>query len=196
MHWIDPDSLSPVESKIERFLFNPHGQADGMILANGQEAHFPPHMSQRVLASFKVGERVTVYGVKPRLADMIACIAIETADGTRIDDKGPPTKAKKKSHRSKPDDRNCEFDTRAVEIADTVERTLHGPKGEVRGVLLKDGTIIRFPPPAAQVQPQLYKPGTTLVVRGAALQIGGTTVIEATELGRSKRTLRRVRDAS
>ncbi len=73
MHWIDPDSLTPLTSEVDRFLFNPRGQADGMILANGTEAHLPPHLSQKVLAVLKIGERVTLYGVKPRSVDMIAC---------------------------------------------------------------------------------------------------------------------------
>ena len=196
MHWIDPDSLSPVKSRVERFLFNPRGQADGMILANGTEAHFPPHLSQQVLAGLKAGERVTLYGVKPRSADMIACVAIETADGTRIDDKGPPPKAKKKGHGKKHDGRQEELDTRPVEIVDTVQRALHGPKGEVRGVLLEGGAIVRFPPHAARATPQMYEPGSELAVRGAALQIEGATVIEATELGRSKRAMRPIPEAS
>jgi hypothetical protein len=190
MHWIDPDSLTPVRSKVERFLFNAHGQADGMILANGTEAHFPPHLSKTVLAGLKAGERVTLYGVKPRSADMIACVAIETADGTRIDDGGPPPKVKKKGHGKKHDRRHDERDTESVEIADTVQRTLHGPKGEVRGVLLKGGAIVRFPPHAARAKPKMYEPGSVLAVRGEALQVEGTTIIEASELGRSKRTLR------
>jgi hypothetical protein len=77
-------------------------------------------------------------------------------------------------------------------MAETVQRTLHGPKGEVRGVLLKGGAIVRFPPHAAQATPRLYEPGSTLAIRGAALQIEGATVIEAIELGRSKRRMRRI----
>lgn len=144
MHWIDPDCLTPVKGKVERFLFNFHGQADGMILANGTEAHFPPHLSQKVLAAVKAGERVTLYGVKPRSADMIACVAIETTDGYRIDDTGPPPKAKKKGHSKKQDHRHG-LHTEPVEVTDTIHRALHGPKGEVRGVLLRDGAIVRLP---------------------------------------------------
>jgi hypothetical protein len=193
MHWIDPDSLIPVKSTVERFLFNPRGEADGMILANGVEAHFPPHLSKEVLAHLQAGERVTLYGVKPRSADMLACVAIETAEGARIDDTGSPPKAKKKSHGKKHrDSRHDELDTRPVEIVDTVQRVLHGPKGEVRGVLLTGGEIVRFPPHAAQAMPTLCEPGSQLAFRGTALQVEGATVIEAVELGGSKRTLQRI----
>lgn len=193
MHWIDPDSLTPVKSKVARFLFNPRGQADGLILASGMEVHFPPHLSRQMLAKLEPGASVTVYGVEPRSADMIACVAIDTVDGARIDDTGPPAKAKKKSHGKKQDQPKGELETRVVEMVDTVERPLHGPKGEVRGVLLKGGPIVRFPPHVAYALPRLFDAGAKFAVRGSALDLDeGVTVIEASELGSSKRTLRRI----
>ncbi len=148
MHWIDPDSLSPVKSKVARFLFHPRGDADGMLLANGLEAHFPPHLSRKVLRRIRPGERVTLYGVKPRGAEMIACVAIESGKGVRIDDTGPAANGRKgespENHRHADDD-----GLRRIEIEDTIERELHGPKGEVRGLLLSSSRIARFPPHAA-----------------------------------------------
>ena len=44
MHWLDPDYLPELNATIDRFLPNPHGGADGMILTDGTEVHFPPHM--------------------------------------------------------------------------------------------------------------------------------------------------------
>jgi hypothetical protein len=185
MHWIDPDSLSPVKSKVARFLFNPNGDADGMLLANGTEAHFPPHLSEKVLKSIQPGDAVTLYGIKPRAVDMIACIAIESAKGERIDDTGPPAKAKKKGHAKKNGDADDASLTR-VEVEDTIDRTLHGPKGEVRGVLLSSGRIVRFPPHAADGARTLLTPGAVLAVRGEARTVSATEVIEARAWGESK----------
>jgi hypothetical protein len=185
MHWIDPESLSPVKSTVARFLFNSKGDADGMLLANGTEAHVPPHLSKKVLKSIQPGDAVTLYGVKPRAADMIACIAIESVKGERIDDTGPPAKADKKGHAKKNGDANDDSLTR-VEIEDTIERTLHGPKGEVRGVLLSSGRIVRFPPHAADAAQTLLKPGAVLAVRGEARTVSATEVIEARAWGKSK----------
>lgn len=185
MHWIDPDSLSPVKSKVARFLFNPHGDADGMLLVNGTEAHFPPHLSRKVLKGIQPGDAVTLYGVKPKAADMIACVAIESAKGDRIDDTGPPAKAKKKKHARKSggaDDASLKY----VEIEETIERKLHGPKGEVRGVLLSSGCIVRFPPHAAVDARTLLKPGAVLAVRGEVRAVSDTEVIEARAWGKSK----------
>jgi hypothetical protein len=191
MHWIDPDSLTPVKSKVARFLFNPHGDADGMLLTNGTEAHFPPHLSKKVLKTIQPGDAVTLYGVKPRAADMIACIAIESAKGERIDDTGPPAKAKKKKHAKKNGDAH-DAGLMRVEIEDTIERTLHGPKGEVRGVLLSDGRIVRFPPHVAEGARTLLRPGAILAVRGEARPVSDTEVIEARALGKSKTRMKPV----
>ena len=42
MHWLDPDDLPEITGTVARFLLNPHGETDGMILADGSEVHFPP----------------------------------------------------------------------------------------------------------------------------------------------------------
>lgn len=185
MHWIDPESLSPMKSKIARFLFNPKGDADGMLLANGTEAHFSPHLSKKVLESVQLGEAVTLYGVKPRAADMIACVAIESARGERIDDTGPPDNGKKKIRAKNSGDAD-DAGLRRVEIEDTVERKLHGPKGEVRGLLLSNGCIVRFPPHAAHGARTFLTSGAVIAVRGEARTVSGTQVIEVRTRGKSK----------
>lgn len=94
MHWLDPDHLPEFSGTFERFLLNPHGDADGMILTDGTMVHFPPHMSAELCAAIRTGEqpKVRIRGVRPRGADLIATVAIETMDGKRIVDNGPPKK--------------------------------------------------------------------------------------------------------
>ena len=78
MHWLDPNHLPEIVGVADRFLLNQHGQADGMILTNGTEVHFPPHLSDEIHAAMRPGDTVKVRGVRPRSADMIAAVAIET----------------------------------------------------------------------------------------------------------------------
>ena len=85
------DQLPYVTSSVERFLVNPDGNADGMILVNGVEVYFAPHLSAAVLTAIQAGDRITVYGVLPMAKPMIAAIIIEAANGTRIEDHGLPT---------------------------------------------------------------------------------------------------------
>jgi hypothetical protein len=62
---------------------------------------------------------------------------------------------------------------RKMGAAGVVERSLHGPKGEVRGALLQDGTIVRFPPREAAAMAGLLSPGAYLVALGETPSKGG-----------------------
>jgi hypothetical protein len=94
MHWIDPDSLPEISGRFERFLINPHGETDGMILADGAEVHFPPHLGKQVRAAVDNDSKAAlrIFGVRPRQGDVFAAVAFETAAGVRIVDNGPPKK--------------------------------------------------------------------------------------------------------
>ena len=73
MHWLDPDYLPESSGTFERFLINPRGDADGMILANGAEIHFPPHMSAELCAAIRPGQAIKVRGVRPRGSHCRGC---------------------------------------------------------------------------------------------------------------------------
>jgi hypothetical protein len=183
MHWLDPDHLPHVTAEVERFLLNPDGDVDGMILTNGIEVHFPPHLSDEIRAEIRPGNLVTVYGVRPRLADMIVAVAISNADGKRIVDDGPP-KDHKKGKKHVRDDATKGRHPK-IKAAGSVVRALHGPKGEIRGCLLDTGTIVRFPAHEADSIAELLYPGAPLAVRGEVLMTELGTVIEAKEIGAS-----------
>jgi hypothetical protein len=182
MHWIDPDHLPEVSGTFERFLINPRGDADGMILTDGTEVHFPPHMWAELCAAIQAGEKTTikVRGVRPRGRDLIVAVAIETGDGKCIVDNGPPKghdgEGKRHKHAAKP--KHEPTDAEGI-----VRRVLHGPKGEARGALLEDGRIIRMPPHEAERIAHLLSQGKTLAVRGEGLALALGTVIKAREVG-------------
>jgi hypothetical protein len=87
---LNDEQLPHVTSSVERFLIDPDGNADGMILFNGVEVYFAPHLSSAVLTAVQVGDRITVYGVLPKAEPLIVAAIIEAANGTRIEDSGLP----------------------------------------------------------------------------------------------------------
>jgi hypothetical protein len=180
MHWIDPDHLPETGGTFERFLLNPHGDADGMIFADGTEVHFPPHMGRDVAAAIggRNGARVNVRGVKPRNSDLIAAVAIDVQGAGRVIDNGPPEKHKK------PHEHGRKADRRPMEAAGTIRRVLHGPKGEARGVLLDDGMIVRIAPHEAKDKSALLSPGASFAARGDGIVCDLGTVIEARAIGK------------
>ena len=50
----------------------------------------------------------------------------------------------------------------AMSAQGSVQRTLHGPRGEMNGAMLADGTILRLPPPKAERFAALLAPGQTI----------------------------------
>ncbi len=173
MHWIDPKFLPEISGTVELFLLNPHGESDGLVMDDGTEVHFPPHLSTKVHKAIKVGDIVKVRGVRPREGDVLAAISLQGDGGKLILDEGPPEPKPPKPSVERQD----------VLLSGTVRRLLHGPRGEVRGVLLEDGHILRFPPHEAASLKKLLKPGATMCIKGDALTNRHGTVIEARALG-------------
>lgn len=181
------DQLPYVTSSVERFLVNPDGNADGMILVNGVEVYFAPYLSADVLTAIQAGDRITVYGVLPMAEPMIAAMIIEAANGMRIEDCGPPTQ---KLPGTMANQRIKARETSRLEVEALVRRTLHGPNGETRGVLLDDGTTVVLPVHRREDLSALLSPASWLTVRGAGLVTQMGMAIRADEIGESAQTLR------
>jgi hypothetical protein len=189
MHWIDPAHLPETKGTVDRFLINPHGDADGLLLKDGKEVHFPPHMSKPILAALKPGDHVSIRGVRPRGVDMVAAVSIQADDSHLIIDQGPPKdEGAHKAGGDRGDKKPKPEPHKPVDVEGVVKRMLHGPKGEKRGALLEDGTIVRMPPHAAEA----LAPGHKLAARGDGLTNALGTVIAAHEMGASLTTLKPV----
>jgi hypothetical protein len=176
MHWIDPDSLPELQGTIERFVLNPHGEVDGFVMIGERETpvlvHTPPHMEAEITRHLKPGEMVRVRGVRPRNADLVAAVAVIAAGGVRIVDDGPD------DERDHP-----KVEKKKMAISGTVRLSLFGPKGELRGALLTDGTAIRIGPKEAKEIAALLKPGATIAVSGEGVETKHGRVVHAKEAG-------------
>ncbi|MEZ2141782.1 hypothetical protein AAE026_05610 [Bradyrhizobium sp. DN5] len=185
MHWIDPDSLPEVAGIIERFVLNPHGEVDGFVMRDGHNAilvHTPPQMDGELTRHLKPGDKVGVHGVRPRGAKLLAAISVSTAGGREIVDQGP-------DH-----DRKHPKVTRAAMSADgVVALSLFGPKGELRGALLSDGTVLRVGPKEAKHVAALLAPGAKVAARGDGLETRLGRVIQVREIGSGPERLKAVK---
>ncbi|MFS0757612.1 hypothetical protein ABC383_23390 [Noviherbaspirillum sp. 1P10PC] len=176
MHWIDPESLSEKKGPLSVFLPNPHGELDGIVLGprQQQQVHFPPHLSSQIARHIAVGDDVLVRGVKPRGADMIAAVSIMAKGGKVILDKGP------KHHDEKPHRPHAR--RKAMEASGEVALSLFGPRGELRGALLDDGTSLRMPPHAAAELASYLAPGALVQAWGHGMRNRHGCVIEVDEI--------------
>lgn len=141
MHWIDPNCLPETRGAVEGFIVNRHGEIDGLLLAGPRPTSLlvcmPPHLAAAIEAEVKHGDAIRVRGVRPRLADIIAAVALTARNGAVIVDDGPGGEDEHEPpHRDGKPQR--------MEADGIVRLSLYGPKGELRGALLEDGTVIRI----------------------------------------------------
>jgi propanediol utilization protein len=66
---------------------------------------------------------------------------------------------------------------------------LHGPRGDVNGALLEDGTILRLPPDEAPRFANLLQPGQMVVAEGVAAVNALGKVLDVRQIGPSREQL-------
>ncbi|MGJ4907774.1 hypothetical protein [Bradyrhizobium sp. HKCCYLS2033] len=182
MHWIDPESLPLVNGVLERFVLNPHGEVDGFVMRAGDKdilVHTPPHMAAELTHHIKAGDTVGARGVKPRGAQLLAAVAVSAEDGRHIIDHGPDEEREHPKH-----------DHHRMDVEGKVRLSLFGPKGELRGALLTDGTVVRIGPKEAKEIAELLAPKATLAVRGDGIDTRFGRVIHAREAGPDLKSLK------
>jgi len=169
---------------LRRFLVNPHGEVDALQLSDGTIAKFPPHMGRDVTAAVKPGDTISVRGYRES-GDIIKAFIItnETSKQQVVERPPAPDTAKMPKH--------LRFATLSrIAIAGKVERPMRGKKGEVNGVLLEDGTVVRFPPHVAFDFAALLQPGQMLAANGLGSENSFGRALEATALGPAPDTVR------
>jgi hypothetical protein len=131
-------------------------------------------MADDVKAVLKPGDFVSVRGLRPRDADVIAAAALNCADGTEIYDRGPP----KQRHAQKSQPIQV-----PMSASGRVRLALFTAKGKIRGALLEDGTILRLSLKTAEEIPERLQPGATIEVWGMGLETRHGRVIEVHQVG-------------
>ena len=179
----DPAQLPSIQGRVAQYSLSPRGDVDGLILESGTEVHLPPHLGTQLVFAVKPGDSVTIHGLKARSVDMVQAMQVTNdASGKSVTD-GGPTRAAPGPDGARPP-RPPAAGT-ALEAQGVVKSQLHGPQGDLNGVLLADGTIIRLPPPEAAQREAALAVGKTVFARGNGSESALGRVIDARELGTS-----------
>ncbi len=179
----DPNQLPAFNGRIQQFVLNPHGDIDGIILSDGMEVKTPPHLSTQIAGTFRTGDAITIRGLKAAALPLVEATSVKNdATGVTVIDYGPPPKGKK-GHKGA-FRRFFDRETGQMpEISGKVRMTLHGPRGDVNGALLEDGTIVRMPPPEAQRLSSVLIVGQNIRVQGDVIPTVLGKVVEASAVG-------------
>ncbi|WKL15873.1 hypothetical protein QYQ99_26775 [Comamonas testosteroni] len=164
-----------VEGQVQRMLINPYGEVDGLRLKDGTIVKFPPHMAEALLAAVKVGDAVRVIGRAQTRGTVQAEAIVQTASGRTVYEQ-PPVVGEGRV--LPPHLRAQRLQTQQVE--GRIDTVLTGPRGEANGVILSDGSIVRFPPESLRISVQ---PGAAFAASGMGTRNEFGTSLEAVSMG-------------
>ena len=189
----DPAQLPAIKGSVAEYSLTPRGDVDGLILKDGTEIHLPPHLGAQLVFVAKPGDAVTIHGLRAREVAMVQAMQVTNdATGQSVTDAGPVDgpregrdgpKGRPGAEHGPGHGPGREMRGTPMDAQGAVKQLLHGPRGEVNGVLLADGTIVRMPPPEAQrLQAQLAV-GQAVFVRGDGMSSALGRVVGAREFG-------------
>ena len=174
------------QGQVQRMLINPYGEVDGLCLVGGTIVKFPPHVSEALTASVKVGDTVRIIGRPEARGTVKADAIVNTASGQTVYDQPPEVG---ESRPLPPHLRAQRLQPQKVE--GQVDTVLTGQRGEAHGVILTDGSIVRFPPESLRLSVQ---PSAPFAASGLGTRNAMGTSLEAVSLGTSLATLQPLYD--
>lgn len=181
-----PAAQSVVQGEVQRMMTNPYGEVDGLRLTDGTIVKFPPHRADALTAAVKTGDAVRVIGRPEAPGTVKADAVINAATGQTVYDQPPPIG----------EGRPLPAHLRArrlqlQQVQGRVEAVLTGPLGEAHGVILTDGSIVRFPPGNLRLPVQ---PGAPFAAAGLGTRNTFGTSLEAVSMGTSLSALQPLYD--
>lgn len=174
----DPAQLPAIKGRVAQYSLTPRGDVDGLILDDGTEIHMPPHLGTQLAFAVKPGDQVTVHGLRAREVPMVQAMQVTNdASNQSVTDAGPG------GPRGPGPRRHADAARQPLEDQGVIKAQLHGPRGDLNGVLLADGTIARLPPPEARRVATTLAVGQTVFVRGDGVANGLGRVIGVRAIG-------------
>ncbi|PRY09252.1 hypothetical protein [Paraburkholderia sp. BL25I1N1] len=166
-----------VSGVLQRFVINPEGDVDGMLLADNTLVRFPPHIGTQVAAAFAPGATVNVNGFAQPGGTLRARQIADANNGRSVVDQPPPADAQR------PPKLLAGVGLVKLDATGRVLRVTSAPRGEPDGVLLTDGTVIKLTPPAAARFATLLQPGATIAAQGYGTRNRYGESLQATAFG-------------
>lgn len=172
-----------VDGRLQRWLVNPNGEADGLLLDNGTQVAFPPHLSAPLTAALKPGDTLRITGWRAGGGTpVLRAVQIRTGERLVVDDSAGPAAMPPPPPRPAPA-------LAQMEAGGRIARVLFNDRAEPHGVLLEDGTTVRFAPHVGRRVAALLQPGAPLHASGWGSRSALGAALEATRLGSTAQSM-------
>lgn len=172
-----------IDGTIAQYLLNPNGEADGLLLMDGTQIKFPPHMSADLVRTVKPNDSIAARGNREQSQVFHAFTITNTATNASVVEARPSEFAR----RLPPELRGVNL--KPMEAGGNIKAVLHAPRGEVEGAVLADGTVIRIQPEAGAQFANLFVKGAAVSVKGYGTTNALGRALLVTEIGASGQTL-------
>ncbi|MCY0388736.1 hypothetical protein OVY01_16295 [Robbsia sp. Bb-Pol-6] len=169
------DASATTAGAIERYLINPAGDVDGLLLANDAIVVFAPPLGAQLTSTAAPGDRVSVVGRRFDNGTVRAERITIAKTGSTMADVPPGASPPREPQRG----------ARLVELeaSGSVTHVTSAPLGEPDGVLLSDGTIVKLTPSAAARFANLLRPGARVAAKGYGTRNRYGESLQATAFG-------------
>ena len=137
----DPVASPVAQGQVKRMLINPFGEIDGMRLADGTIVKFPAHLGDDLIRIVKTGDTVRIVG-RPEAAGIVKADAVINVASAQMIIDQPPASG---NGRTLPPHLRAQM-LKEQRVEGYVDTVLMGRRGETNGVILTDGSTVRFPP--------------------------------------------------
>lgn len=172
------DKPSVAEGVIERYIVDPRGEVEGLLLAGGVHMYVTSRAADQLIKALKPGDRVAVYGRHTAHGGLVQPDVIKNlTKGTtfivplRLD----LPMQKQEQHLS----------VTELYATGTIRVLLYHPlKGIVQGMILSDDTQIRLPLDTSEDLRRSLHVGESVTIRGNGTKNRFGRAIEAVSIGR------------
>ena len=163
-----------IAGTVSMYLLNPRGEVDGLLLADGTQVKFPPHMSADLTRTVRPGDRITAQGVREASPVFTAFTITNATNGQSVNEVRP-------TQPPPPDLRGVNLTP--MQADGKIKALLHAPRGGIQGAVLDNGTIVRIAPHASEQFMSIFQTGAAISARGYGTQNEFGRCFQPTEIG-------------
>jgi hypothetical protein len=169
-----------IAGAVGMYLLIPRGEVDGLLLADGTQVKFPPHMSADLTRTVRPGDSITAQGVREAFPVFTAFTITNATSGQSLNEVRP----------TQPPPPNLRgVNLTPMQADGKIKALLHAPRGEIEGAVLDNGTIVRIAPRASEQFMSIFQTGAAISARGYGTQNEFGSCFESTEIGAAGQTL-------